>query len=274
MDYTLFGEKKITAENLDDKYRLYFTERNIAENGIFITNVSAYNSDTPNYDKWKRVDGLNTERLISPNNDYFPYKFGVTRDGVCYIEFPSDIASLIVDGIYIKYLISNGTAGNITKYTLKKFYNNPPINITLQDTEQTETQIILSEDNVYIANHDAITNGQDPESIESAYNNYSKTVGVFETLVSLRDYIDKIYTLGHELGIVSNDIVSNRTNDVQSSFKIMTRQYNADILETQTVLKDSATYLASSLATQSALLRMPFDSDDNDPTELALIYPE
>jgi hypothetical protein len=44
-----------------------------------------------------------------------------------------------------------------------------------------------------IKNVNAAINGTDPEDLDSAYRNYKKTIGTFETLVTARDYQNAIY---------------------------------------------------------------------------------
>ena len=80
----------------------------------------------------------------------------------------------------------------------------------------------MNSDNVYIFNPSSATNGRDVESINSAYRNYQRTIGTFNTLVTLRDYIN--YVL--RSGLVSNGFVCDRTNDIQSTYNIITSVNN------------------------------------------------
>lgn len=251
-DYEILGEKRVTAEQLDNHFRLYFNEVNVAENGIYITNA-----ESENFTEWKKVDNLNVQPLLSK-----VYKFGVTRENVCYIEFPSDIANIIPDGLFIKYLLTDGLSGNVAKNVVEKFYNNPTIEITYNNGEIGE--LSLSTDNILISQPVAIVDGKDPETINEAYNNYSKTVGVFNTLVSLRDYTNAIYLFGQEKELISNDIVTDRTNDVQSSYKIVTKNGDIEYTKVQTVLKGDAGYLSTGTSAGSALLRNPYDQDNTE----------
>lgn len=58
-NYTLPNSSKITVANLDSKNRLYFTEYNIAENGIFIANtLTDVSNEDLDYTDWRRVDNL------------------------------------------------------------------------------------------------------------------------------------------------------------------------------------------------------------------------
>ena len=58
--YTVNRESTITINNLDSNNRLYFPTTDIAENGIFITNVGANN-----YTDWKKVDNLLVQTVSS-----------------------------------------------------------------------------------------------------------------------------------------------------------------------------------------------------------------
>ena len=70
-------------------------------------------------------------------------------------------------------------------------------------------------ENVSISN-DASTSGQDIETLNSAYKNYKKLIGTYDTLVSRRDYENAIYNLNYSLDspVISNDIVADRTTDL------------------------------------------------------------
>ena len=207
--YTINGESVITAANLDYNNRLYFTEFDIAENGIFIE--GELNRE------WEKVDNLVLQPLGS-----CCYKFGVTQDGsACYIEFPSDIDTLIGNGITIHYLRTQGAEGNVGRKRLHQFYTDVTAtryidsqytqDVTLTTYESTERG------NVYITNSDAAIDGKNPETIDEAYRNYQKIKTTFETLVSLRDYENFLYTNKN----VSNCFVCDRTNDIQSAYKIV-----------------------------------------------------
>ena len=85
----------ISMLQLDDNFRYVLPETQIAENGIFITNISDGNES----DLWAEVDNLNTQPNGKPC-----WKFGYdSRQGLPYIQFPSDISTLIEDGLHIKY---------------------------------------------------------------------------------------------------------------------------------------------------------------------------
>ena len=211
--YDINGTTVIKPNHLDVNNRLYFNSNDIAQNGIFITNVGANN-----YTSWQQKDNLVTE---NSNNTY--YSFGISEDGsVCYIEFPDDAENIIKDGIEITYIKSQGKDGNISVGTLEKFYNDVYL------TDSVGSTVVLNEDNVKIINYSSTTTGEDPETIESAYNNYKKVVGTFDVLVTLRDYINYIL----RSGLVSNCFVCDRGNDIQCVYSIMTYDNDLDVSKT------------------------------------------
>lgn len=214
VNYSINGDTLITANYLDENNRLYFDSTDIAQNGIFITNANARN-----YSSWIRKDNLEVESL---NNTY--YKFGVTEDGTsCYIEFPKDVEYLFRNGINITYIRTLGDEGNISAKYLDSFYNDILV------TDVTGSTFTLSSDNVYITNVNSAVNGLDVEDIDHAYAGYQKTIGTFNTLVTLRDYINHIYNSK----LVSNDFVCDRTNDIQSCYNIMSAVNGLDSEVTQ-----------------------------------------
>jgi hypothetical protein len=67
-------------------------------------------------------------------------------------------------------------------------------------------------------------NGADPESLNAAYNNYKKTIGTFDTLVTCRDYMNKIYQMTESstntTPLVSNVIVSDIRDDINGATQL------------------------------------------------------
>lgn len=206
-EYQVNGSNIITLINLDDNNRIYLDTNTVAENGIFINNIRDDGTDIANYNDWYRVDNLGIEKLNSR-----AYKFGVDSNNQCYIEFPSDIDNLIGNGIRIKYVSSSGVSGNIKSNVLSKFYAD------IKDV----SGVTLNSDNVRIVNGASAYNGYDPESIEEAYKNFKRVVGTFSTLVTLRDYQNAI----NASEMVSNCFVTDRTNDIQDSYNIVTENGN------------------------------------------------
>lgn len=218
--YDINGDTVITPQHLDSENRIYFNVSNIAENGIFITNIG----QTTNYGQWERRDNL----LIEDFGNYF-YKFGVTADGTsCYLEFPEDCEELMKDGIEITYIRSDGAYGNITPNQLSNFYSDLAVINSIGDN------VVLNASNVKIRNYFASTNGKDYENIDDAYKNYKRVVGTFNTLVTLRDYFN--YIVSNKL--VSNGFVCDRSNDLQNVYDIMT--YSNGVNHLKSIIEESS----------------------------------
>lgn len=215
--YSINGETNINVSHLDTNNRLYFDTNLVSENGIFITN-----SDNSNYNEWVRKDNL---LLEEPGQTI--YRFGVTSDGAyCYLEFPEDAELLFKNGINITYLRTEGQAGNIAASVLTDFY------YSFAPTE--DPSVTINSDLVKVMNIYSAVDGTDPESIEDGYKHYKRTVGTFDTLVTLRDYLN--YLLNSEL--VSNGFVCDRTNDLQDTYNIVTLKDS--ILSTVHVIENDA----------------------------------
>lgn len=198
----------VTLSQLDDQHRFFFPEKNIAENGIFVLNVDDNIEDT----SWRKVDNLNTVPL---GNKVFKFGYDSLNDAP-YIQFSDDISQLIEDGLRISYVRTSGINGNIALKTLSKLV--PP---SLWKTSDNEAISGLTADNFSVANNSDIVNGADPESLNDAYSNFKKTIGTFDTLVTCRDYMNKIYTLTksetNTTPLVSNVIVSDIRDDINRS---------------------------------------------------------
>ena len=201
-DLSINGATDLHLNNIDYNNRIYLNDYSVAENGIFITNVGEEQRGL-----WTAVKNLQVEQ---EGNMY--YEFGVdSRSNAVYLEFPNDIETLIRNGLNIKYLVSDGIQGNVAAKEIIKFYDD--VSITLG-----EESINLNEETIQMYNPSASTDGSDPEPVADAYNSYRRIAGTFDTLVTLRDYINAIYNSE----LVSNVIVSDRLTDIQSSYKIVT----------------------------------------------------
>lgn len=225
-DYEVNGITDITLDNLDSEYRLFFTESRIAENGIFITNKGEGNDFV--IDEWKRVTNLESYELNTKI-----YKFGVMPNTQsCYIQFPQDIGTLIGNGLNIKYIITDGLSGNVQANQLTTFQNelipfefeDESLNAEGATALQKELYGSSINSQVTIKNPGSTSNGLDPEDLDSAYKNYKKTIGTFNTLVTVEDYEKAIYNLKNNLGLpfASNAVVSDRTNDINYSTNVVT----------------------------------------------------
>lgn len=195
----------ITAAQISDGNRFYLPEAQVAENGIFVYNV--YSSDTSLVDgtPWEKVDNLNIQARGS-----HVFKFGYdSYESRPYIEFPSDYSELINDGLFIYYARTSGANGNVSANTLTKL-------------ETPSSWQNISSESFSVENTFAATNGANVETIKQAYNNFKKTVGTFETLVTCRDYMNKIYTMTDDVNrpYVSNALVTDIRNDLNRAVTI------------------------------------------------------
>ena len=198
----------ITLAQLDDENKYYLPEIQIAENGIFIYNVITDTDDTFTESiPWERVTNLNTQPTETR-----VFKFGYDSfEGRPYIAFPDDIGSLIGDGLFIYFVRTSGLSGNISPRTLKVLELPSGDNWSKYSAEKFE-----------VVNVDATTNGANIESISAAYNNFKKTVGTFDTLVTCRDYMNKIYSLmdASNSPYVSNILVTDIRNDINKAITL------------------------------------------------------
>ena len=200
----------ISAAQLDDKHRYYLPENQIAENGIFIYNIDN-SGEIDNSSAWIKVDNLNTATIGEP-----VYKFGYdSREARPYIQFPDDINQLIKNGLNIYYTRTSGVNGNISARTLSSIINFDQI------IPEGST---ITESDFTITNEEAATNGTNIETITQAYESFKKTIGTFDTLVTCRDYMNKIYQLTDTTGIslVSNIIVSDIRDDINKAVTLCT----------------------------------------------------
>lgn len=244
----------ITALQLDDLNRYILPEYAIAENGIFITNISdtATNSES---ELWRKEQNLNVQQLGDK-----VYKFGFdSTSKLPYIQFPEDIRTLIEDGIKIRYIRTNGLSGNISAKVLSKL-EKPAIWATAEENNPVRN---LGADSFAVTNNSAASNGANPETLNAAYNNYKKTIGTFDTLVTCRDYMNKIYQMTESdidtTPLVSNIIVSDIRDDINKSMPICTfNEYGIcykdaslkePIIITTTVRDDSGNYHTGTVET-------------------------
>ena len=194
----------ITANQISDNNRFYLPEYQIAENGIFVYNVVANQEDG---NEWEKVDNLNVQARGSR-----VFKFGYdSYEGRPYIEFPEDYSELINDGLFIYYARTSGANGNISNRTL-----------TQLELPSLEGWSSVSTESFSVENDFSATTGSNVETISQAYANFKKTVGTFETLVTCRDYMNKIYSMTDENGkyLVSNALVTDIRTDLNRAVTI------------------------------------------------------
>lgn len=206
----------ISMTHLDDNNRYLLPETNVAENGIFVCNIVDHvEGMSRESDYWKPVDNLNTQL---PGSLVFKFGFD-SNENLPYIQFPDDISQLIKDGLKIKYVRTNGLMGNVSARTLCKM--EVP---ALWGTATDENIKNLTAENFNVVNSSAATNGADPETLNEAYNGFKKTIGTFDTLVTCRDYMNKIYQMTVSdtdlTPLVSNAIVSDIRDDINRSITL------------------------------------------------------
>lgn len=220
----------VTLDHLDDNRRFYLPERQVASNvgAIFVARrgTTAY---------WTQVDNLNTCLL---GQDVF--KFGYDSSmGLPFLEFPEDIGSRIGTGLEIKFIRTRGAQGNISVNTLKTMEqplswsnasNTSNNTVTAAEIADEDTSAIPTEwlelENYTVTNLAAARDGKDPETIDEAYWNFQKTIGTFDTLVTCRDYMNKIYRMTQSeistTPLVSNAIVSDIRDDINRAYSLCT----------------------------------------------------
>lgn len=211
VNYTYLGQDTvITAQMVDkDTHRIYFDTPWVAQNGVFITNTKQNN-----YAEWKRVNNIYEQSYAE-----LRYKFGYDNySDSCYLEFPDNYSELFGDGIEITYMQIDEKYSDIPAQTLEKFL--------VGVTPVEDSSVVLNQSNVAIKNYYKATGHKNKEDINEAYENYKKTVGTFHTLITLRDYLN--YIRSTELDICSNAFVCDRTNDIQSTYKIVSKQHGLD----------------------------------------------
>ena len=153
-----------------------------------------------------------------------------------YIEFPSDIADLIEDGLEIYYIVSDGVEGNVSPNTITSF-NTYSFDVT---------GVNEVEDSCYSLNNITSVSASEPETINEAYKNFRKTVGTFNTLVSCKDYSNYIYTYQDESTnnyLVSNVQALDLRTDPNKSLSILHRD-KVGITYYENVLKDNVEYVS------------------------------
>lgn len=203
----------ITANQITSDNRFYLPETQIAENGIFIYNIITSNTNNTLFSmegpRWTAVDNLNTI-----TRGTLAYKFGFDSfESRPYIEFPEDYSELFGSGIVIYYTRTSGANGNISPRTLASL-----------EVPSDDTWKEISVDSFSVENTIAANNGANPETISQAYKNFKKTIGTFDTLVTCRDYMNKICSMvnSDNKAYVSNALVTDIRNDLNRSVVICT----------------------------------------------------
>lgn len=198
------GIQEIGIANMDENYRIYFPEQNVAENGIFISITGTTGMD------FVRVDN---PYMLQEGNIY---AVGEGDNGEIYVQFPDTIVGLLgtENTLLIKYVTSKGADGMCKAKTL----------YTVADEIQSDSSEEVSvKDKIYVSQPSATVYGENPESIESAYRNFKKTQGVFNTLITEKDYESYAYESEYNNApLYGNVVVSSRTTDLNQTVKIKT----------------------------------------------------
>lgn len=206
--FSINGSDRITIDAFVDN-KLYFDDYNIAENGIYVEPYGLEPGVDNQASSWKQVDNIYVKNW-SPNLDdenygrYFQFRIDPFTERP-YLQFVEDLSSKIGDGLKVRYILSNGVEGNVSAGKITKVFT-------------SDSELVVDSDNLIISNILPIGNGKNPETIESAKRNYFKAIDICNTLVTLRDYANAIYLAD---GLVSNCFVCDRTNDVQTSYRIV-----------------------------------------------------
>lgn len=230
---------KITRDQLDDDNRYYLPEAQVAENGIFLADASSSKL------VYEKVDNLNSQSLGTRC-----WKFGYdSRKDAPYIEFPSDIGSLIGDGISFDFIRTNGSNGNIAAGRLCKL-SAAGLSLISNDLTDSDSEVSCDDSWFSVSNTSASMNGSDKETIDDAYSNYKKTIGTFDTLITCRDYMNKIWSLtegdvdgsASTTPLVSNVVVADIRDDVNEAAKVITFGENGKTTE---IVKDPASEITN-----------------------------
>lgn len=207
-EFKVGGSNLVKLNNLDDNLRLYFNEKNIAENGIFISNADINgNFNITDVKNWVKVDNL-----ASVESTLKCYKFGVLpNSNTCYIQFSPNINRDIQNGLVIKYVVSNGEAGRISSNVLTKIAGD------INGVKDGESKIV--NDYIRVTNPASSVGGYNPQNIKDAYDDYKRIINTFNTLVTEKDYENFIYNMrfNNDNPVVSNVVVADRTNNISGS---------------------------------------------------------
>lgn len=199
----------ITVNQISENNRFYLPETQIAENGFFIYNVRTGTNDVlEDGIQWNQVTNLN----VQPRGTR-AFKFGFdSYESRPYIEFPEDYSELFNEGIFVYYTRTNGVNGNVSPRTL-----------TQLELPTGDGWGNVSVESFNVENIVSATTGANAETIKQAYTNFKKTIGTFETLVTCRDYMNKVYSMVNEDSnkpYVSNILVTDIRNDINRAVTI------------------------------------------------------
>lgn len=208
---SLNNNNVITINQISEGNRFYLPETQVAENGIFVYNIKSDDQHTQllvDDIAWEKVDNLNIQTHGS-----HVFKFGFdSYESRPYLEFPEDYSELFKDGVFIYYTRTSGVNGNISAGTLTQ--------IELPKSDDWDK---VSAESFSVTNTFSTTTGSNAETITQAYNSFKKTVGTFNTLVTCRDYMNKIYSMTDDSNnkpLVSNILVADIRTDLNRAVTI------------------------------------------------------
>lgn len=225
-ELTILGNNIIQLQDLDENNRVYFPEKEVASNGIYIYNEDDINSF------WRKEDNLNR---VTWGNEVFKFGYDSSKR-LPYIEFPEDISSLINNGLIIKYIRTNGVKGNIKNNFLTEIVSGKITLITSDPNANTVVYPIqgtTGEEKVFTINNlESSINGRDPETIDEAYKSFKRTIGTFDNLIACRDYKNVIYGMedDNQNKLVSNVQVADRRTDINYVNKVASFNSYGDVI--------------------------------------------
>ena len=233
------NDEIIRPSNLDDKNRFYLPETQIAENGIWVYDVT---EDNAAGEEWQKITNLNTQL---PKTKCWKFAYD-SRKKLPYIQFPNDVLEILTKGLYIRYIQTKGAEGSISAKTLSKISNLDSIELIkpLEGSEQIPLQSDEGYSKLVIQNVYDSSAGKDIETLDEAYEGFKKQIGTFDTLITCRDYANAIYNMtiseDNKANLVSNVVTSDIRNDINFVNKVVT--YNESGLITKDIpLKNSLT---------------------------------
>lgn len=148
----------------------------LSQNGVVICTKRVENGERkdPIVSDWLNVEN-NPFTFVETSNIF---SIGHNPEGTPYIQFYEESLPSLRNGVEIWILSSAGAAGNCSANKITRVVT------TLEGISSNSLQIT----------HPDFVNGQNPEPLTQAKNNYYDSFGVNETLVSERDYSQTLRT--------------------------------------------------------------------------------
>lgn len=127
----------------------------------------------------------------------------------------------------INYIYTAGSYGNVRAGELN----------TIVSINSDAIGFDVDVDDFTITNSSSISNGTEPETIDEIYRSYKRTVGTFDTLVSLQDYTNAINTVEDDYGqrYISNGVVTDRRVDYNGAINITTNTALGNIVKNEPI---------------------------------------